>query len=329
MNSPRACHFCRQPLTGKKSREHVFPRWLLRVLSSGRISVDATRYSTEGEPLSVRSHSLHEFVLGGVCRSCNHGWMSLLESQARPTMTPLVTGGSSVRALDPEERATVARWATKTAAVLNLATDFDRLFTPSLVRALRDDPLSLPVGISVLAGQHYPTHPSYWLQAPSVEFLLPAEMHPTGEHRSQIAQSGFRIGIQIGHLALMVVYWPHPQWPVAIWPELHVPLWPPDDSFVAVEHRFDGEEEPWNVNSHLFLYRAIDTIGAFSKDVVGLRLTKLKNRNTHVSGPEPRGDGSVLPIPSVLTPEDDRRIREWLEAKQRERVGRSVSGAKR
>src|SRR5690606_30715903 len=162
---------------------------------------------------------------------------------------------------------------------------------------------------------HRPTHPTYWLQTPSVEFFLPPELAPEAEARREIANSGFRIGIQAGCLALVVVYWPQPAWPLAIWPEIHEPLWPPKSSLTMINHRYEGEVEPWNVNSHLFLYRMLDTIGAIAPGIESLRLAVRKNRNVHVSGPEPDGPGDLLPIPAVITPEIDRQIREWLSAR--------------
>jgi hypothetical protein len=316
MHTPRVCHFCRLPVCRKKSREHVFPRWLLRLLHSSRIRVDATRFTPDGTPLSVRSHGLDEFVLGGVCRACNHGWMSLLESNARPALEALVTGLRSVRDLSCEDRSTIARWATKTAAVLNLATDFERLFTQSLVWAIKDDPLGLPPGVFVFGAQHRPSCSSCWLQTRSVEFFLPRDVPPSVIERANLTETGFRIGLQCGSLGLVVVYWPQPQWPLAIWPELHEALWPPHTTFAQFEHWYDGEDRPWDVDSHLFLYRALDTIGAVSLGMDRIRLAKMKNRAPHVSGPEPPGKGRVLPIPDLIPLEADRYIRDWLTMRQ-------------
>ena len=135
----------------------------------------------------------------------------------------------------------------------------------------------------------------------------------------RLAGTAFRIGLQIGFVCLVVVYWPHPQWPLAIWPDIHEALWPPRERFRTFKHVYDGEDQPLDVNSHLFLYRAIDTIGAVSFDLDQVDLAIPKNRAPHVSGPEPAGRGSVLPIPDVITPEADRFIREWLSKKKQER----------
>jgi hypothetical protein len=318
MKPPRACCFCRQPLLSKKTREHVFPRWLLRYLSRSRITVDSTRFAPDGTTVSVRSHGLDELVLGGICGSCNHGWLSLLESQSQPILKPLISGIRSVRQLNRQERSIIARWSTKTAAVLNLSSDFDRLFVPRLVWALKESALDLPEGIHVFGGQHYPTQPSGWLQVASLELFPAADSPPSQVENSELPKTGFRIGLQLGFLCLVVAYWPQPQWPLAIWPELHEPLWPPAQTYRHIDHRYDGEAKPWDVNSQLFLYRAMVTLGAVFSLNDEILLATPKNREEHVSGLEPRGERTYLPIPNVITPEGERFIREWLAGKKSE-----------
>ncbi|HEV7594130.1 MAG TPA: hypothetical protein VGO33_03955 [Gemmatimonadaceae bacterium] len=299
-------------MTAKKSREHVFPRWLLRFLHRDPIPVVATRYAPDGTPLSTRSHPLDKFVLGGVCRGCNHGWMNDLEGQARPIIKACIDGSVSVRDLDRTQCTILARWGVKTAACVNLASDSDKFFVASLVSELKN-PLNLPEGLHVFAAQHAPTEPSYWLQAGNVEFFLPHDVPPSLETRRELSGRGFRIGLQFGALCLFVVYWPlHNQWPLATWPDLHEPLWPPEIKYLQAEHRYDGETNPLAVNSHLFLYRGLETLAATSHVGGPFELATQKNRAPHVSGPEPPGTGGFLPVPDVITPEIDRYIRAWL-----------------
>jgi len=316
----KPCHFCGQPITGKKSREHVFPRWLLRFLSRDPIPFIATRFAPDGTPLATRIHPLREFVLGRVCRTCNHGWMNDLERQARPILKDAIDGSRSVRDLDRHERSALARWAVKTSAAVNLATNSDRMVPVSLVRALKDDPLELPQGIFVFAAQHRPSTPVHWLQTGAPPFFLPVDVPPSSEERERLSQLGFRIGLQFGALCLVVVYWPqHAQWPLIVWPELHEPLWPPDVKLRYSEEIYDGEDSPLEVNSNLFLYRALDTIRVTSPGVGLMRLAIRKNRAPHVSGPEPPGKRSFYPVPDIVTPEIDRHIREWLARKESDR----------
>jgi hypothetical protein len=57
-----------------------------------------------------------EFTTRKVCQVCNNGWMSRLESAVRATMGSLVNDLSLW--LDEEQQRLLARWATKTAMVI-------------------------------------------------------------------------------------------------------------------------------------------------------------------------------------------------------------------
>lgn len=320
VTTPRICPFCDLPVGGRKSVEHVFPQWLLRSLR-GRLSVEATRFNPDGSSASVRSHEMDRLVLGGVCRPCNNGWMAKLEASTKRVLPALVTGTRSHRELSCNEKYVVARWATKTAITLNLATDFDCLFPHRVVLELAANPLSLPERIFVLTAQHLPSLAVSWLQTGGVDFFLPKEAGPPVEDRELLSIQGSRVGIQVGALCLVVVYWPHPQWPLAIWREMHEAAWPSADQFRVFEHRYDGENDPLAVNSRLFLYRALETVGAVCDGLPETRIAVRKNRLPHVSGPEPRGADAGLPVPSVVSPETDARIREWL-AKHQQNPGR-------
>ncbi len=52
----------------------------------------------------------------GICADCNNGWMSRLESAAKPILTPMILGEPVT--LSTADQQVVAAWATKTALVL-------------------------------------------------------------------------------------------------------------------------------------------------------------------------------------------------------------------
>lgn len=92
------CIFC-----GKKadSKEHIFAQWLHPYLPIDKTRVnfkslselmlpDGTR-STE----KVRSGDPHSVTARVVCESCNNGWMSRLQTSAKPVVLPLVTGADA------------------------------------------------------------------------------------------------------------------------------------------------------------------------------------------------------------------------------------------
>ncbi len=63
---------------------------------------------------SKPQHSLYTTVK--VCEPCNTGWMSDLEEQVKPVLTPLINGASTTVAAG--HRRLLALWATKTAIAL-------------------------------------------------------------------------------------------------------------------------------------------------------------------------------------------------------------------
>lgn len=116
-----ACPFCLRvdrPMT----REHVFAHWLVakthgaRLLPSGAPD-EATRISR---------------VIATVCADCNAGWMSGLEVGFRR----LVFARTRVGPIAPVDRAVLARWFTKTAALLAQAHG-RLLIAPDTLPALR------------------------------------------------------------------------------------------------------------------------------------------------------------------------------------------------
>jgi hypothetical protein len=62
------------------------------------------RHERAGRPFDV--------VVRDVCADCNNGWMSALESQAQPILTPMLR--DQPRALTAVEQHIIATWATKT-----------------------------------------------------------------------------------------------------------------------------------------------------------------------------------------------------------------------
>jgi|SRR5450755_1018713 hypothetical protein len=110
MATSRVCLFCTNPAGNK---EHAWPLWLLS--SMGADSKSPTEYwNTVNAP--PRPWHGPEFTTRKVCQVCNNGWMSRLESAVRATMGSLVNDLSLW--LDEEQQRLLARWATKTAMVI-------------------------------------------------------------------------------------------------------------------------------------------------------------------------------------------------------------------
>jgi hypothetical protein len=99
---------------GDLTKEDAWPLWLLR-----RIGADGP-----GEMHSVRGPGLPQkwrvgkagIRIGTVCRQCNNGWMSNLETAAKPVIESLLDGANTNLACDSQR--ILGAWAIKGAMVL-------------------------------------------------------------------------------------------------------------------------------------------------------------------------------------------------------------------
>jgi hypothetical protein len=123
------CWMC-DALAGKSTKEHIFARQLqarfpsdhhldfhmarLNPITPGPASLEVTH---ERGPL--RGGNL---VAGGICATCNNGWMSSLESPANAALT------GPPKVLDHDEATMLARWFAKTAAVINVSQQYRMLW---------------------------------------------------------------------------------------------------------------------------------------------------------------------------------------------------------
>ena len=104
----RQCIFCPNKA---KSREHLWPKWLLERIKPGRI---------EGFIGHNKDLSFHaEWKVRSVCDACNHGWMSRMEATISPIIGPLIDDKSQF--IDAPQQWSISAWAVKTAMVLDSA----------------------------------------------------------------------------------------------------------------------------------------------------------------------------------------------------------------
>jgi hypothetical protein len=115
------CAFCGE--TGNPSSEHVIPRWLSGPLTRAQLhpQVDVAAemvthrferpVDSGTESREWRSRGLG-LLTNRVCKTCNSGWLSNLESDAGPIVAPLVTGQAA--SLDGHHQTLLATWSYKT-----------------------------------------------------------------------------------------------------------------------------------------------------------------------------------------------------------------------
>jgi hypothetical protein len=107
----RRCWWC-----GSDQRltlEHVVPFWIGEVLEgTGRAEHSYVEPGAE-TPERTWSNVRPDFKARVACKRCNNGWMSEIETAAKPRIVRLLDGRT--QAISRADCAVLARWATKTA----------------------------------------------------------------------------------------------------------------------------------------------------------------------------------------------------------------------
>lgn len=112
MTATAACVFCRTP--GKLTDEHVFPDWL-RTIGLSLQPMGHSAGPLNGMLRDLGTSSPFNRRIRAVCGAWNGGWMSGLESLAKPALTSAILG--SAHAIPASAQAAVASWTHKTAIV--------------------------------------------------------------------------------------------------------------------------------------------------------------------------------------------------------------------
>jgi hypothetical protein len=125
--SRKTCIFCGST---EMSAEHLYPDWLRQLYpvskksrhSTLNVSIRDETSATPGVSKSQRSHprAINQIKAKVVCRKCNTGWMSRLESDAKPILKSLIAGERTI--LTAREHKVLACWAAKTVAVASGAS---------------------------------------------------------------------------------------------------------------------------------------------------------------------------------------------------------------
>jgi hypothetical protein len=144
----RTCLFCE----GKaRTKEHVLASWLTDFLAS------MTR--TTHIEMSVGTERRRQFILRGkgagitvkhLCESCNNGWMSALETHAKPYLLAMLRGLTIP--LDREAQTKLSAWIMKTVMVYEFLSPGRVSYTEVERREFRDT-LQPPQGTAVWLGR--------------------------------------------------------------------------------------------------------------------------------------------------------------------------------
>ena len=150
-----ACIFCQRE--GKMSKEHLWPRW-----AQGTFTEQERR---ELVPHSIEPHDgPHDTwdarpftaTLRDVCRSCNQGWMSEIEVEAKEYMEPLIAGQENI-VIDPDAQWAISRWAYLKVLLFERIDKRQRLLPERRYREIYESSQSeptLPAIMSVFLAAH-------------------------------------------------------------------------------------------------------------------------------------------------------------------------------
>lgn len=218
MEPTRQCGGCGQLLTKSMvSKEHILPRWLSEEIKRPELALKQHLHDEDkAENELLRSHDLDSFVIKNVCRDCNNGWMSRLETRSKPILLQLMNQARDLSNLADDERRTVAGWAIKTAFMI-ASTQKNRFELPwRFFQQLSKEPERIPQQC-IVVGTQLGFLPEGFLWACPTDELQP------GQPAIQA-----RVGFSVNRLHFVVVIPFQDARRIVRCSGLHLLLWPVD-----------------------------------------------------------------------------------------------------
>jgi hypothetical protein len=217
----RVCLAGGNPMGANRTDEHVIADWLLKELgiSAEQLNQFVADRNT-GETKNPRpQHPMDAFREGRVCATCNSGWMSVLESEAKGVLPVFINGRRSISAVSESDCLVISRWMLKTAVILSHAIPLDLPIPPEHLRFLKLNPNGLPAGVGVFGATHNPTEPFNYLQRNR------CMVSKSPETPEAAFDKAYKLTVQVRHLILMVANLPHASSQFMLAAGLHVPIW--------------------------------------------------------------------------------------------------------
>ncbi len=221
------CVFCGASGGATLSKEHVTPKWLLEHLElpeDDLLFQGVASSATDDLTRSPRIHSTFNFVQGHVCRTCNNGWMSRLESTAKGIVTPLIDQDRSLASLSTQELEILVKWGVKTAYLTSLTSLLNQPPPSEHIEALTGDGGRPASGVGVFAMQSgFVEQYSYYVTRHWPLFSR-TESASRSEMSRDTASKSYKIGLQFRHLYLVAAFWTNPNSSFTLAKGIHTPL---------------------------------------------------------------------------------------------------------
>jgi len=214
----KRCLFCKS--IKKLSREHIIPEWLLKELELTEEDVFMEHYSIFGIPKSQRTHSFKSLVNAMVCEKCNNGWMSDLEASVKDLIIKWINLNIEKKDILSlaKDHELIARWALKTAILLNYPTNYRNIIPESHFHKLYKS--KIPSGVYINLAICNKPEPIKWRQ--SQQLLIFGNFSKYASRLKEV----YKITMQFNHLLLRISYVPFENLTQGYTGETSVALWP-------------------------------------------------------------------------------------------------------
>jgi hypothetical protein len=204
--SQTECVFCNQ--TREKAKEHIWPKWIHEFDDAAEGGMHRSQHiglmSNPGL-IDERKQSPNSLVFGHVCKPCNNGWMSRLETDAAPSIKDVADHASDAGTWSKEQSESVATWAFKTVLMINAGSNYRRIVPKVHYRNLynnRQPPHGVDVEVAIsgelVVGRE-------WQQSQNMMILGPEDR---ALEKQKHQKNCYTIGLALKHLLLRVTYWP-------------------------------------------------------------------------------------------------------------------------
>jgi len=203
----KVCLFCQTSLSqAGRSKEDVIPKWLLEHLGldKRRDLIASSHLSDLGTPLKdARIQGSHTILQGAICSECNNGWMSDLETQAKPLITKMSVG--EVFVLGEDDCRLLSNWIFKTLALWNITSNYRHLVSEEDFEFLYKN-RSVPAGrhIEIAFLSSAPTSEFRTRMSPIKMLMISSELDKAEISRA-VDRSSYILTMQIGKLLIQVV----------------------------------------------------------------------------------------------------------------------------
>lgn len=197
-----------------------------------------THYSAWGPVISKRTPTTDAVQFGGVCKRCNCGWMSRLESETSALLRAILAlERGDAPTLSTAEAGLLALWACKTALMVNVQANFRRIVPEEHFRYLFEKRQIVP-GVCVDIGRTPVVQQFHIMGLDSIQSQTQSVcIRPEDERRFEGRTDGveYRILLWIGWLVFRVVY--------VSWPDYKLLLDVQDPARMRRLHPKEGENE--------------------------------------------------------------------------------------